>query len=114
MPVELPSWLSPVQAVALTITDRQNDYVTQVVESLRKQGFRIDYDLRNEKVGFKIREHTLRRVPYLLVAGDKEVAANLLSVRTRSGKDLGTMSPETFAERLQSELSSRGRRSLED
>jgi threonyl-tRNA synthetase len=84
------------------------------VEALKKQGFRVDSDLRNEKVGFKIREHTLRRVPYLLVAGDKEVAANLLSVRTRSGKDLGTMSPETFAERLGTELSSRGRRSLED
>jgi threonyl-tRNA synthetase len=71
-------------------------------------------DLRNEKIGYKIREHTLQRVPYLLVAGDKEVAANLLSVRTRSGKDLGTMSPEAFMERLQTELSSRGRRTLED
>jgi threonyl-tRNA synthetase len=103
-----------VQVVVLTITDRQNDYVRSVVEVLKKQGFRVESDLRNEKVGFKIREHTLRRVPYLLVAGDKEVAAKLLSVRTRSGKDLGTMSPETFAERLQTELSSRGRRSLED
>jgi threonyl-tRNA synthetase len=98
----------------MNITDKQDDYVRRVVEALKKQGFRVDSDLRNEKVGFKIREHTLRRVPYLLVAGDKEVAANLLSVRTRSGKDLGTMSPETFAERLQTELSSRGRRSLED
>jgi len=71
-------------------------------------------DLRNEKVGFKIREHTLQRVPYLLVAGDKEVAASLLSVRTRSGKDLGTMTPEAFAERLRIELESRGRRTLED
>ncbi len=109
----LPAWLSPVQAVVMTITDKQNDYVIQVVESLRKQGFRVDYDLRNEKVGFKIREHTLRRVPYLLVAGDKEVAANLLSVRTRSGKDLGTMSPQTFVERLGAELESRGRHTLE-
>jgi threonyl-tRNA synthetase len=111
---KLPAWLSPVQAVVMNITDKQDDYVTRVVEALKKQGFRVDRDLRNEKVGFKIREHTLRRVPYLLVAGDKEVAANLLSVRTRSGKDLGTMSPDTFAERLQTELSSRGRRSLED
>jgi threonyl-tRNA synthetase len=71
-------------------------------------------DLRNEKVGFKIREHTLQRVPYLLVAGDKEVAAHSLSVRTRSGKDLGTMTPEAFFERLRIELSSRGRRTLED
>jgi threonyl-tRNA synthetase len=110
----LPAWLSPVQAVVMNITDKQDDYVIQVVESLKKQGFRVDADLRNEKVGFKIREHTLRRVPYLLVAGDKEVAANLISVRTRSGKDLGTMSPEAFSERLQTELSSRGRRTLED
>jgi threonyl-tRNA synthetase len=70
--------------------------------------------LRNEKVGFKIREHTLQRVPFLLVAGDKEVAANLLSVRTRSGKDLGTMSAETFLERLRVELESRGRRKWEE
>ncbi len=110
----LPAWLSPVQAVVMTITDRQDDYVRRVVETLKKQGFRVDSDLRNEKVGFKIREHTLRRVPYLLVAGDKEVAANLLSVRTRSGKDLGTMSVDTFAERFQTELSSRGRRTLEE
>ena len=110
----LPAWLAPVQAVGLTITDRQNDYVTQVVETLKKQGLRVTCDLRNEKVGFKIREHTLRRVPYLLVAGDKEVAANLISVRSRNGKDLGTMSPQTFVERLRLELESRGRRTLED
>jgi threonyl-tRNA synthetase len=111
---KLPAWLSPVQAVAMTITDRQSNYVTRVVETLKKQGFRAESDLRNEKVGFKIREHTLRRVPYLLVAGDKEVASNLLSVRTRSGKDLGTMSVETLVERLKVELESRGRRTLED
>jgi len=94
---KLPAWLSPLQAVVLSITDRQDEYVRRITESLKNQGFRVESDLRNEKVGFKIREHTLRRVPYLLVAGDKEVAANLLSVRTRSGKDLGTMVPETFA-----------------
>ena len=110
---KLPAWLAPVQAVIMTITDRQDDYVRRVTESLKNQGFRVAFDLRNEKVGFKIREHTLQRVPYLLVAGDKEVAANLLSVRTRSGKDLGTMSPETFAERLRIELNSRGRQTLE-
>ncbi len=109
----LPAWLSPVQAVVMSITDRQDEYVRRVTESLKNQGFRAEFDLRNEKVGFKIREHTLQRVPYLLVAGDKEVAANLLSVRTRSGKDLGTMSPETFAERLRVELTSRGRQTLE-
>ncbi len=109
----LPAWLSPVQAVVMSITDRQDEYVRRITESLKNQGFRAEFDLRNEKVGFKIREHTLQRVPYLLVAGDKEVAANLLSVRTRSGKDLGTMSPETFAERLRVELNSRGRQTLE-
>ena len=110
---KLPAWLSPLQAVVLSITDRQDEYVRRVTETLKNQGFRVESDLRNEKVGFKIREHTLRRVPYLLVVGDKEVAANLLSVRTRSGKDLGTMVPETFAERLRVELGSRGREGLE-
>jgi threonyl-tRNA synthetase len=109
----LPAWLAPTQAVALTITDRQDEYVRRVTETLKNQGFRVESDLRNEKVGFKIREHTLRRVPYLLVAGDKEVAGNLLAVRTRGGKDLGAMSPETFAERLRAELDSRGRKSME-
>ena len=107
---KLPAWLSPVQAVVLSITERQEEYVRRVTETLKNQGFRVESDLRNEKVGFKIREHTLRRVPYLLVAGDKEVAANLLSVRTRSGKDLGAMSPETFAQGLRVELDSRGRK----
>jgi threonyl-tRNA synthetase len=110
---KLPAWLSPVQAVVLSITDRQDAYVRKVTETLKNQGFRVDSDLRNEKVGFKIRDHTLKRVPYLLVAGDREVAANLLAVRSRSGKDLGTMAPETFAERFRVELESRGRRSLE-
>src|ERR1700741_235741 len=110
---KLPAWLAPVQAVVLSITDRQDAYIGKVTETLKNQGFRVESDLRNEKVGFKIREHTLRRVPYLLVAGDKEVAANLLAVRTRSGKDLGTMAPETFAERLRVEIDSRGREVLE-
>jgi threonyl-tRNA synthetase len=110
----LPTWLAPVQAVVMSITDRQHEYALKVVDMLRNQGLRVESDLRNESMGFKIREHTLQRVPYLLVAGDKEVAANLLSVRTRNGKDLGTMSPETFIERLAIELESRGRRSLED
>ena len=110
----LPTWLAPTQAVLMNITDRQSEYVVKTAEFLRNQGVRTEVDLRNEKVGFKIREHTLQRVPYLLVAGDKEVAAGLLSVRTRSGKDLGTMSPQTFIERLRIELDSRGRRTLED
>ncbi len=110
----LPAWLAPVQGVVMNITSPQADYVSRTTEMLKKQGFRVESDLRNEKVGFKIREHTLQRVPYLLVVGDKEVAANSLAVRTRSGKDLGTMSVETFAERLRTELESRGRRTLED
>jgi threonyl-tRNA synthetase len=110
----LPAWLAPVQAAVLTITERQDEYALKVAETLKNQGVRVVTDLRNEKVGFKIREHTLQRVPFLLVAGDKEVAANLLSVRTRSGKDLGTMSVETFLERLRVELESRGRRKWED
>ena len=109
----LPAWLSPVQAVVMSITERQDGYVRHVTEILKNQGFRVESDLRNEKVGFKIREHTLKRVPYLLVAGDKEVAANTLSVRTRGGKDLGSMVPETFIERLRVELESRGRQRLE-
>jgi threonyl-tRNA synthetase len=111
---KLPAWLSPVHAVLLSITDRQHEYIKNSADLLKKQGVLVETDLRNEKVGFKIREHTLQRVPYLLVAGDKEVAANLLSVRSRSGKDLGTMTLQAFAERLRVELETRGRRTLED
>ena len=110
----LPAWLAPTQAVLLSITDRQHEYVGKMTDFLRNQGVLAQSDLRNEKVGFKIRDHTLQRVPYLLVAGDKEVAANLLSVRSRSGKDLGAMSPQTFVERLRVEIDSHGRRTLED
>jgi threonyl-tRNA synthetase len=111
---KLPTWLAPEQAVVLNITERQQGYAEQVAETLRKHGVRAITDLRNEKIGLKIREHTLQRVPYLIVVGDKEVAANQLAVRTRGGKDLGAMSVETFVERLQVELSSHGRRTLED
>jgi len=110
----LPTWLAPVQVVLLGITDRADAYLCEVAVFLKNHGVRVDIDLRNEKIGFKIREHTLQRVPYLVVAGDKEVAAKFLSVRTRSGKDLGRMSPQTFVERLRVELESRGRRVLED
>jgi threonyl-tRNA synthetase len=110
----LPAWLAPTHAVLMSITDRQRDYVQQTAEFLKNQGVLVQIDLRNEKVGFKIREHTLQRVPYLLVVGDKEVAANMISVRSRNGKDLGAMAPQTFVERLRIELESRGRRTLED
>ena len=82
---------------------------TTPTEFLKNQGLRVEMDLRNEKVGFKIREHTLQRVPYLLVAGDRESGSNSLAVRTRSGKDLGVMSLEWLAEKLHREVASRGR-----
>jgi threonyl-tRNA synthetase len=110
---KLPLWLAPVQAVVLNITDRQAEYVQRVTETLKKQGLRVEADLRNEKVGFKIREHTLQRVPYLLVAGDREAGSNSLAVRTRSGKDLGAMPLETIASKLAEEVASRGRTVLE-
>lgn len=85
----LPLWLAPVQAVVLNITDRQAGYVREVANTLRDKGFRVESDLRNEKIGFKIREHTLQKVPYLLVVGDREVAQRTVAVRDRKGKDLG-------------------------
>ncbi|MCW8846537.1 MAG: threonine--tRNA ligase [Gammaproteobacteria bacterium] len=104
-----PLWLAPVQAVVLNITDRQADYAVKIADSLRKQGFRMESDLRNEKIGYKIREHTIQRIPYLLVVGDKEMESGLVAVRTREGDDLGQMSVEALAQRLQSESASRGR-----
>jgi threonyl-tRNA synthetase len=109
----LPAWLAPVHAVVLNITDAQADYVRTVTETLKNQGLRVESDLRNEKVGFKIREHTLQRVPYLLVAGDREAGSNSLAVRTRNGKDLGAMSVDIIAEKLSQEVASRGRTILE-
>jgi threonyl-tRNA synthetase len=100
----LPAWLAPLQAVVMGITDRQAEYVKQVTKSLADKGFRVDSDLRNEKIGFKIREHTLRRVPYLLVVGDREMESGNVAVRTRSGEDLGTMGLVEFADRLAQEV----------
>jgi threonyl-tRNA synthetase len=108
-----PAWLAPVQAVVMNITDQQADYVRKAVEVLKNQGLRVESDLRNEKVGFKIREHTLQRIPYLLVAGDREAGSNTLAVRTRSGKDLGAQSLDAVAEKLAREVASRGRIILE-
>ncbi len=88
--------------------------MAECTDFLKNQGLRVESDLRNEKIGFKIREHTLRRVPYLLVAGDREAESRTLAVRTRSGKDLGSMSLEQVTELIQSEIASRGRHSLED
>jgi threonyl-tRNA synthetase len=108
-----PTWLAPVQAVVMNITDGQAEYCRNAAEFLKNQGLRVETDLRNEKVGFKIREHTLQRVPYLLVAGDREAGSNSLAVRTRSGKDLGAISLETIARGLAAEVASRGRNVLE-
>ncbi len=104
-----PAWLAPTQVIVLNITDRQADYCGNVVKSLQNKGFRVDADLRNEKIGFKIREHTIQRIPYLLVAGDKEVEANTLAVRDRSGKDLGVMTLDAFSALLQQDVSQLGR-----
>jgi threonyl-tRNA synthetase len=100
---QFPTWLAPVQAVVVNITDAQADYVVEVGKSLSNQGFRVENDLRNEKIGRKIREHTLQRVPYLLVVGDREKEDGLVAVRTRGGEDLGSMTVAEFAERLRSE-----------
>ncbi|MDN3526500.1 threonine--tRNA ligase [Halomonas sabkhae] len=99
----MPLWLAPQQAVILNITDSQRDYVTSLERRLQKMGLRVKADLRNEKIGFKIREHTLQKVPYLLVVGDKEVEADSVAVRSRSGEDLGTMTVDTFIDRVQAE-----------
>ncbi|MGL6223723.1 MAG: threonine--tRNA ligase [Steroidobacteraceae bacterium] len=111
---KFPTWIAPVQAVVMNITDTQAEYVRKATEFLKNQGLRVEMDLRNEKVGFKIREHTLQRVPYLLVAGDRESGSNSLAVRTRNGKDLGSMGLETLASKLAGEVASRGRTTLED
>ncbi len=103
----MPLWLAPVQAVVMNITDRQAGFVNEVAEFLRGQGFRVESDLRNEKIGFKIREHTLQKVPYLLVVGDREVEDRSVAVRTRDGKDLGTLSLESLAGHLREQLAER-------
>ncbi|AWL11827.1 Threonine--tRNA ligase [Saliniradius amylolyticus] len=99
-----PLWLAPTQMVVLNITDKQADYARDVVEKLNQMGFRAKTDLRNEKIGFKIREHTLKRVPYMLVVGDKEMDAGQVAVRTRRGEDLGSMSLADFAEQAQTQI----------
>jgi len=104
---KMPLWLAPVQIIAMGITDKQADYVQSVVKTLRKSGLRAESDLRNEKIGFKIREHTLSRIPYILVAGDREIEANSIAVRTRSGEDLGTMTIESLTKILFKEIESK-------
>jgi threonyl-tRNA synthetase len=103
-----PAWLAPVQATILTITDAQADYAREVAKRLKNQGFRVESDLRNEKIGFKIREHTLQRIPYMLVIGKKEAEQGTVAVRTRAGEDLGAVTVEAFSDRLTREIAGRG------
>ncbi len=106
---DMPPWLAPVQAVVMNITDHQSAYSADVANALKAKGFRVDVDTRNEKVGFKIREHTIQRVPYLLVTGDREVESGEVAVRSRTGEDLGSMSVDAFAELLEKEVKKLGR-----
>ena len=103
----MPLWLSPIQAVVLNISEKQGEYAEQVVAKLRAAGLRVEADLRNEKITYKIREHSLSKLPYQIVVGDKEVAANLVAVRTRGGRDLGQMSVEALTRRLLEEIAAR-------
>jgi threonyl-tRNA synthetase len=108
-----PLWLAPVQAVVMDITDRQADYVQNLKKTLQKHGLRVIADLRNEKIGFKIREHTLQKVPYMLVVGDREVENSTVAVRTRSGDDLGSLTIDELVAKLTGEVACRGRSHLE-
>ena len=105
---KFPLWLAPVHAVVMNITDAQAEFAQKVQQNLAEQGFKVEIDLRNEKIGYKIREHTLQRVPYMLVVGDRELETNTVAVRTRDGKDLGAMSVDDLAKRFSEEIVSRG------
>jgi len=103
----LPLWLAPVQVVVMNVTDRQDAYVREVASALRSAGFRVETDLRNEKITYKIREHSIQKLPYQLVLGDKEVEARTVSARTRTGENLAPLSLEAFVSRLAAEVSER-------
>jgi threonyl-tRNA synthetase len=105
----LPTWLAPHQAAILNITEKQTEYCLKVEETLRSKGFRVISDLRNEKIGFKIREHTLQKIPYLLVVGDKEVESEAVSVRKRGGEDIGAMPMVEFLDLLGRDINQFGR-----
>jgi threonyl-tRNA synthetase len=102
-----PTWLAPTQVVVANITDSQSDYVASVVKELKAAGVRVKQDVRNEKIGFKIREHTLKKVPYLLVVGDKEKESGEVAVRTRKGVDLGTMTSADFTQHVLEDIKSK-------
>jgi threonyl-tRNA synthetase len=95
-----PAWLAPIQVEVLTIAERHNDYAQQVFKILESKGIRVKIDLRNEKIGFKIREHSMQRVPYLVIIGDKELEEQNMTVRTQKGDDLGSLSIENFSAQL--------------
>jgi threonyl-tRNA synthetase len=103
----LPVWLAPVQVAVLNITDSQSDYVQDVVKNLKNQGFRVTQDLKNEKITYKIREHSMQKLPYILVMGDKEKAAGTVAVRARGNVDLGVMTLEAFTEKLASDIAAK-------
>jgi len=101
----MPVWLAPSQAIVLNISENSAEYAHKVQQLLKKQGFRVESDLRNEKITYKIREHALQKLPYLLVVGDKERESNMVAVRARGGVDLGVMPLDTFVTRLQQDIS---------
>ena len=103
----MPVWLSPVQVVVTGITDAQADYVQSVAKTLRNQGLRVETDLRNEKITYKIREHSVQKLPYILVVGDKEKEAGAVAVRARGNQDLGVMSLDAFAKRIAEDIASK-------
>ena len=103
----LPTWLAPVQVKVLAMTDRTHEAAKQIADSLDKLGIRVETDLRNEKIGFKIREAQMQRIPYMLIIGDKEVENNVVAVRSRKGGDLGTMPLAAFEEKLMEEVKTR-------
>ena len=103
----LPTWLAPVQIAVLNITDAQGEYARNVAKTLKNQGLRVDLDLRNEKITYKIREHSMQKLPFLLVVGDKEMTAGSVAVRARGGNDLGVMSLDEFVQLISSDITDR-------
>jgi threonyl-tRNA synthetase len=103
----MPIWLAPIQVVALNIAESQKEYTKEVIEILKKNGIRCESDLRNEKITYKIREHSIQRIPYLVVLGDREVEKTQVTVRTQKGEDLGSMSIDGFIAHLKKDIESR-------
>ena len=106
-PGAMPAWLAPVQVAVLNITDSQAEYARDVAKTLTDQGLRVELDLRNEKITYKIREHSLQKLPYILVVGDKEKAAGAVSVRARGNQDLGAMSLADFSQKMASDIANK-------